>query len=318
MFDYLWHGAFGRPYKLHSLTVGNPDKPVLVFFHGIAASGEDWRKVIPFLENDFQCIMIDLLGFGRSPKPQWLRYTMDDHMRSIYHTMNKLRHGKQFVLLGHSLGSLLAARYASEHPQNLQRLLLLSPPVYPPIDTIENRTAQRLTGMLLQTYKFLHDDPRITPASFKKLMYVAPLPRSIIKSPETWLPFMRTLKECIETQTIVEDVASLQLPIDVCYGSLDQVVINHNVELLAKNRNVTLHEFMNTHDLTKRYGKLVAKILGVETPKETASSHLRLVPNFVVKRNVQNKQQDKTKAKTRKRRKLNPTEKKKLGKQQIE
>ncbi|QQS19175.1 alpha/beta fold hydrolase [Candidatus Saccharibacteria bacterium] len=218
-------------------------------------------KSTPHLEPNYHCITIDLLGFGRSPKPEWSNYTMDEHMRSLYHTMNKLHLREQFILIGHSLGSLLAARYATEHEVNLNRLLLLSPPVYPPLSQIKNTAARKLTGMLLNTYKFLRDDPRINPESFRKLMYLAPLPRSVVKQPETGVPVMRTLKECVEKQTILTDVKRLTLPIDICYGSLDQVVVGSNVELLARNKNVRLHTFLNTHDLTTRYGKLVAKIL---------------------------------------------------------
>lgn len=261
MFDYFLHGILGRPYRLHTHRVGDRDKPVVVLLHGIAASGEDWRKVLPYLEQDYHCITIDLLGFGESPKPQWLGYTMEDHMRSLYHTMNKLHLGSRFILIGHSLGSLLAARYAAEHPGHLNRLLLLSPPVYPPLEDIKNKTARKLTGLLLNIYKFLRDDPRINPESFKKLMYLAPLPRSVVREPDIWLPFMRTLKECIEKQTILKDIRSIAVPTDVCYGTLDQVVVSSNVELLAKNKHVRLHSFLNTHDLTTRYGKLVAKIL---------------------------------------------------------
>lgn len=70
-----------------------------------------------------------------------------------------------------------------------------------------------------------------------------------------------------KNKLILGDVKQLSLPIDVCYGSLDQVVVSSNVELLARNKNVRLHTFLNTHDLTTRYGKLVAKILAKPTPQ---------------------------------------------------
>lgn len=261
MFDYAWHRVFRRPYRLHVAHSGDASKPVILLLHGIAASGEDWRKVLPHLEPDYHCITIDLLGFGKSPKPQWLDYTMDDHMRSLYHTMNKLRLGSTFLLIGHSLGSLLAARYARQHAPNIQRVLLLSPPVYPPLTDIESRSARRLTGLLLTIYKLLRDDSRVTPQTFRRLSYLVPLPKSVVRHPQTWLPFMRTLQQCIEKQTVLEDVRSLAMPVEVFYGSLDQVVVSSNVELLAKNKQVRLHPFIGSHDLTARYGKLVAKTL---------------------------------------------------------
>ncbi|QQS19723.1 alpha/beta hydrolase [Candidatus Saccharibacteria bacterium] len=261
MFDYFLHGMLGRPYRLHAERSGDKTKPSIVLLHGIAASGDDWRKVLTYLESNYHCTTIDLLGFGKSPKPQWLGYTMEDHMRSLYHTMNKLHLRGQFLLIGHSLGSFLAARYATQHETNINRLLLLSPPVYPPLTQIKSKSARKLTGLLLNMYKFLRDDPRINPESFKRLSYIAPLPKSVIRNPDTWLPFMRTLKECIEKQTVLKDVQQLTIPVDVCYGTLDQVVVSSNVALLANNNNVRLHSFLNTHDLTTRYGKLVAKVL---------------------------------------------------------
>lgn len=259
-FDYLLHGMLGMPYRLHVNHSGQKNGKTIVLLHGIAASSADWRSILPLLEKDYHCITIDLLGFGTSPKPQWLAYSMDDHMRAIYRTLNKLHLGKDYVLIGHSLGSFLAARYAIEHEANISRLFLLSPPVYPPLNSIDRRGIRRLTGILLNMYKLLRTNPRITPDTFKSLTYVAPLPRSVVKQPETWVPFMRTLKECIEEQTILEDITKLNLPIDIFYGTLDQVVLGANVKLLKRD-NVTIHEFLGTHDLTKRYGKLIASKL---------------------------------------------------------
>ncbi len=261
--DYFAHGMLGRPYRLHVTHHGKRDGPVVILLHGIAASSEDWNKVLPHLEKTHHCITIDLLGFGKSPKPGWAEYTMQDHLRSMYHTINKLRLKRDFVLVGHSLGALLAARYATQHEQNINRLLLLSPPVYPPLDSISRRGVRQLTGILLNIYKLLRTNPRSTPETFRALTYVAPIPRAVVKHPDIWVPFMRSLKECIEKQTILGDVAQLTLPIDVFHGTLDQVVLGPNVELLAKV-NVHIHEFMGTHELTARYGKLVARTLTEE------------------------------------------------------
>ncbi|MCA9327121.1 alpha/beta fold hydrolase [Candidatus Saccharibacteria bacterium] len=264
-FEYLWHGILGRPYRLHVEHHGDRSKPAVVLLHGIAASGDDWQKVIRKLEPEYHCITIDLLGFGQSPKPIWADYTMQDHMRSLFHTMNKLRLHRKFILIGHSLGSFLAARYATEHEANLDRLLLLSPPVYPPLGSIPTRLAKHQTDLLLKLYRFIRKDPRMTPETFRKIMYLTPLPRTIVTNPDTWTPFMRTLKQCIEKQTVLSDVAQLRLPVDVCYGTLDQVVVNANVELLGKYQTVRLHQFLNDHDLTTRYGKLVSDILAAPT-----------------------------------------------------
>lgn len=259
-FDTFWHGTLGRPYRLHVRYTGDPTKQTIVLLHGIAASGEDWNKVLPYLDPNYFCITIDLLGFGKSPKPAWLGYTVEDHIKSLHRTIRSLNISEPYILMGHSLGSLLAVRYARQHPKNIEKLLLLSPPIYPSLESITSRSAKRLTGLLLTIYKFLRGK-KMTPETFKRLSYIAPLPKSVITQPDIWVPFMRTLQQCIEKQTVLEDVLATTIPIDICYGTLDQVVINANVELLKNQSNVTLHEFMNTHDLTGRYGKLLARIL---------------------------------------------------------
>lgn len=261
-FDHIYHRLLQRPYRLHINHSGDMTKPVIVLLHGIAASGDDWQKVLPHLETNYHCITIDLLGFGKSPKPQWAAYAMDDHMRSLFHTMNKLRLHTHFTLVGHSLGALLATRYATEHESNLASLVLLSPPVYPALDTIHDWTARQRTSLLLKLYTFIRTSEHLTQESFRKLRFIAPVPKGVIADPDTWLPFMRTLRECIEKQTILHDISVLSLPIDIFYGTADQVVVGANVKLLARHPNIEVHTFLGNHDLTSRYGKLLAKTLG--------------------------------------------------------
>jgi hypothetical protein len=78
MFDYAWHRVFRRPYRLHVAHSGDTSKPVILLLHGIAASGEDWRKVLPHLEPDYHCITIDLLGFGKCLN---VRECVDDYTK---------------------------------------------------------------------------------------------------------------------------------------------------------------------------------------------------------------------------------------------
>lgn len=263
MFAKLWHGTLRRPYTLHVATHGESDKPVVVLLHGIAASGEDWNKLITRLTPEYYCITIDLLGFGESPKPQWASFSMEQHVRSIHHTIQSLQLWDEYILVGHSMGSLLATRYARKHPEHIERLLLLSPPVYPPLDTIEGKLALRRTDMLMRMYRFLRKSPRMTPVNISRLAMFGLMPASIAKRPDTWIPFKRSLERCIEQQTIRRDLRKVrdQIPIDVFYGILDTVVIGENVRSLAKIREVTVHSFRGNHTLGRLYAKAVARLL---------------------------------------------------------
>ncbi|MFH1906090.1 MAG: alpha/beta hydrolase [Chloroflexota bacterium] len=69
---------------------------------------------------------MDPLGFGDSPKP-WSRYTIDRHVDALYQT---LKNENRFVLIGHSMGTLLSIAYAARHPEQVERLVLLSIPFF--------------------------------------------------------------------------------------------------------------------------------------------------------------------------------------------
>src|SRR3990167_6610849 len=66
--------------KIHYLESGEGD-PIL-FLHGIPTSSYSWRNIIPHLSSLGTCIAPDLIGFGKSDKPN-IRYTLADHIEYI-------------------------------------------------------------------------------------------------------------------------------------------------------------------------------------------------------------------------------------------
>ena len=254
--DTFTHKWLKVPYQLHVSFYGNKTHPPIVFLHGIAVDSGDWQEFIKIFQDRYYCITIDLLGFGKSPKPQWATYTMKEHLRSLLFTLRKMNVPQKYILVGHSLGSLLATRIAIREENHVAHLLLLSPPVYPPIDQIKPLAARKLTGILLMAYKFLRSE-KMTPKLFAKISRILPFPQNVIRDPETWIPAVRTLKNCIEEQTILSDINKIKIQSDVYYGSYDQVVIGYNVRQLASNPLITIHKFIGDHFLTKAYAKVV-------------------------------------------------------------
>lgn len=252
MFDRIWHFYLHRPYRLHIERYGDPSLPKLVLLHGLGANIEDWKHFVPLLSVSYHCIAIDLLGCGHSPKPQWSGYYPDDHISSLRRTLRNLKLD-EYTLMGHSLGALLAARYAAHYPDHIKRVLLLSPPVYPEVAHIRNRLAKQRTGVLLAMYRSTRQS-FMTPELIKRLAFILPPARNIKEDLETWQPALRTLEHCIETQTILEDIQDVHMPIDVWYGLLDEVVVPTNVRLLSSRQpRVRLHSYQGRHLLTRRY-----------------------------------------------------------------
>ena len=73
--------------KMHYVEEGSGD-PIL-FLHGNPTSSYLWRNIIPYLSAHGHCIAPDLIGMGKSDKPQ-LDYRFSDHYKYIKGFIEKL------------------------------------------------------------------------------------------------------------------------------------------------------------------------------------------------------------------------------------
>ena len=111
--------------SLHYIQNGI-DGPTLVFIPGLSGTTSYWKGHLGALEKNYRILLVDPLGFGDSPKP-WSRYTIDNHVDALFQT---LKNEKRFALIGHSMGTLLSIAYAARHPEQVERLVLLSIPFF--------------------------------------------------------------------------------------------------------------------------------------------------------------------------------------------
>lgn len=132
---------------LHSHISGQGD--TIVLLHGYLSSGQYFKRLQKRLETDHRVIALDLLGFGQSPKPT-LDYTYDDHINAIHTTLQHLG-VTNYALLGHSMGALIALRYAVLHPRGIKKVLLFNPPLFTGREqmTIVHRSTGRRYRVLL-------------------------------------------------------------------------------------------------------------------------------------------------------------------------
>ncbi len=102
-------------------------KPTLVFLHGLGGTRGYWSAAsVPLVGLGYRAVLIDLLGFGDSPKP-WFIYTIERHVAALHSSLQALG---DIVIVGHSMGAALAVHYAARHPTQVSGLCLLSVPHY--------------------------------------------------------------------------------------------------------------------------------------------------------------------------------------------
>lgn len=116
------------PYLLHTEVSGSG--PTIVMIHGYLASSHYYSGIAKRLETTHTVIRVDLLGHGKSPKPRHLPYTYANQIQALHYTLDQLGVTPPFAIVGHSMGTLIALRYATLHPERVSRLVLFNPPMF--------------------------------------------------------------------------------------------------------------------------------------------------------------------------------------------
>ncbi len=109
--------------KIHYVEQGEGE-PIL-FLHGFLTSNYLWRNIMPTLSQHGRCIAPDLIGMGKSAKPD-IAYRVFDHIRYIEAFIEKLGL-KKITLVLHSLGSIVGFDYAMRHQNNIKGLAFIEP-----------------------------------------------------------------------------------------------------------------------------------------------------------------------------------------------
>lgn len=118
-FPYKSHFVDIYGSKMHYITEGEGD-PIL-FLHGIPVSSYVWRNIIPHLATLGCCIAPDLIGFGKSAKPD-IEYTISDHIKYIEKFIETLKLDKIIIVM-HGWGSIIGLDYAMRHPDKCKGLV---------------------------------------------------------------------------------------------------------------------------------------------------------------------------------------------------
>lgn len=101
----------------------NQDKPVIFFAHGLLWSCRMWDDQVKVLEKRYRCIRMDFRGQGQSGISK-SGYDMDSLADDITALLDHLKVDK-FHFVGLSMGGFVGQRMALNHPERLQKLVLL-------------------------------------------------------------------------------------------------------------------------------------------------------------------------------------------------
>jgi pimeloyl-ACP methyl ester carboxylesterase len=105
---------------------GKGNGRTVMLFHGKNFAGYYWTNVIQALTRaGFRVIVPDQIGFGKSSKP-FIQYSFHELARQNKKLLDSLKAGK-VIVVGHSMGGMLATRFALLYPDRVEKLILENP-----------------------------------------------------------------------------------------------------------------------------------------------------------------------------------------------
>ena len=226
--------------KTHDFClVKKPDLNV-VFLHGLAADSKSFYDALKYLENTpslktVRFVTYDWLGHGKSRDRKSYKYDFYDQLRALNRSLTKL--GNQpTVFVAHSMGAILAAKYADTYKKSIKKLVLVSAPIFRPDELMSdeyNNMLEIFTKIVKQK----------TPKIAKSRAY-----RESVKN----ILFAK------KTYSIVENLKTKTVFIT---GTKDDFISQKNIRALVKANSKYLEniEVEGKHSLSReKYAKILA------------------------------------------------------------
>jgi pimeloyl-ACP methyl ester carboxylesterase len=157
---------------------GTPNGRTVVLLHGNNFGGFYFKSIIDALTAEgFRVIVPDQIGYGRSSKPI-VSYNFNSQARNTWLILQSQKIDKVMVV-GHSMGGMLAARFATQYPKAVERLVL-----YNPIGLIDGRYERPMTPVDDSYQETLKSDYQSIRANLGR--YVAHNPKAWNQEFETY------------------------------------------------------------------------------------------------------------------------------------
>ena len=174
--SYLPLALYGQDVRMAYMDVapqGTPNGHTVMIFHGNNFAGFYFGNIIEALRKEgFRVIVPDQIGYGRSSKPI-VPYSFNDWARNSRAILSSLKIDKAMIV-GHSMGGMLATRFATQYPDVTERLV-----IYNPIGLTDGRFG-RPAGSIDEQYK------SALGATFQSIR--SSLMRYVAHNPAAWTP----------------------------------------------------------------------------------------------------------------------------------
>jgi len=243
----------------------NPNGKTVMLLHGKNFNGAYWETTIQALTKEgYRVIVPDQIGFGKSSKPFGYQFTFQQLAQNTKALLDELSIDKTYVL-GHSMGGMLATRFALMYPETTEKLILENPigledwKVVAPYNSVDNNYQKELavTYETAKQYQLeFYYDKQWKP-DYDEWVYLL---TGWTKHPDYPMVAMNNAQtsDMIFTQPVLYEFQNIHVPTLLIIGTRDRTAIGKTD---VKDKSV--------RDQMGQY-----QILGKETQKKIPNSKL--------------------------------------------
>jgi len=226
---------------------GNPKNKTLLFLHGFGESKETWRFLVPKLSQKYHLVLLDLKGFGQSPKVEDHAYSVYDQAKEVASFIKK-KNLEDVTVVGRSFGGGVALVLALMQkdklmPEKIEKLILINSMSYKQgLPSMLETLNQPIIGFLgihmlsndymaEEAYRFAFYNNDLIPKESTE--YAS----SILSTPLAKYVYLETVEQLIpeDVEMIQRRYKEIDLPTLILWGKEDVSIRVHNAYKLKRD-----------------------------------------------------------------------------------
>ncbi len=244
--------------------------PAIVMLHGMLGSHRYWDGVIPQLDKHHKLILIDLLGFGESPKPE-IEYSVEQHLAKIEEVVVQAHPEKdRLVIVGHSMGTFLALNYAIAHPDRIKKLILINAPMKTDEESLKKAIGES-SSQLMVTMTFSKTWGKLVCKVHELMPFISypllrvfepDLPSAVAEAAgqHTYASYSGSFENILLKQNFYELLAKVSdVPVLIISSKRDEYKKDSALEVLPQRKTIKLVRIDGNHNVLLKSPDRISK-----------------------------------------------------------
>lgn len=207
-------------------------KKTLIFVHGLGSYLPVWKKNIDLLSEKYNCVAVDLPGYGLSEKSDKFPYSMT-FFAQVLAEFIKEKNYKNIYVIGHSMGGQISIRLALLHSNLLDGLILLAPAG---LETFTEQESQMMQSFTKPEQIMATSESQIE-KNLKNNFYQFPDDaqfmivdrKNMMKEEEAFSAYCTAVSQAIMgmlNEPIADNLSQIELPTLLLFGEEDALIPN--------------------------------------------------------------------------------------------